>query len=137
LEGFAHPPRQPWVSTTITEREEAKSYALAPFRTKNAIFTDGSVVKEKTGAAMVLYRGGLLSNRVPGHSSISANEMADELTAKGASMVVRRYRVQARRRVKGGVPYHLYEIVNDSEGSKSFNQLCLALMQYLDARRGL
>ncbi|KAF4650498.1 hypothetical protein FOZ61_002615 [Perkinsus olseni] len=39
---------------------EAKSYALEALRAKNAIFTDGSVVKDvKTGAAMVVYRGGV------------------------------------------------------------------------------
>ncbi|KAF4697486.1 hypothetical protein FOZ63_011382, partial [Perkinsus olseni] len=38
----------------------AKSYALEAPRTRNAIFTDGSVVKNvKTGAALVVYRGGV------------------------------------------------------------------------------
>ncbi|KAF4673852.1 hypothetical protein FOZ60_001506, partial [Perkinsus olseni] len=318
-------PTQPWhprVSTTIAEREEAKSYALEALRTKNATdgFTDGSVVKDvKTGAAMVVHRGGvevhsnfwklspyatitdcellgvleavrwiiskagdenweiftdsqavlkILSSRtstarwdkarqihlslseipdrvsqrwVPGHRSISANERADEPAAKGASMrevsalspqgphtvrTLRRYQIeagrlslrkwwsdkraslgtsvndffycasharlwirgevtaassavvfgraptpahlyrcgvvnspecdcrapvgntrhylpscplleQARKKVKGGVPYHLYKLVVDLRRRKSFNQLCSALMQYLDARRGL
>ncbi|KAF4747889.1 hypothetical protein FOZ62_028808, partial [Perkinsus olseni] len=43
----------------------------------------------------------------------------------------------ARNRVKGGVPYHLYKLIVDLKRRKSFNQLCSALMQYLDARRGL
>ncbi|KAF4753266.1 hypothetical protein FOZ62_014282, partial [Perkinsus olseni] len=42
------------VETTITEREEVKSYALEALRTNNAISTD-----VKTGAAMVVYRGGV------------------------------------------------------------------------------
>ncbi|KAF4686064.1 hypothetical protein FOZ60_005679 [Perkinsus olseni] len=159
---------------------------------------------------------------VPGHSSISANERADELAAKGASMrevsaeteisvrTLRRYQGEAgrlslrkwwsdkraslgtsvndffycashtrlwirgeataassavvfgrtptpahlyrcglvnspecdcgapaRNRVKGGVPNHLYKLIVDLKRRKSFNQLCSALMQYLDARRGL
>ncbi|KAF4689997.1 hypothetical protein FOZ60_000750 [Perkinsus olseni] len=44
---------------------------------------------------------------------------------------------QARNRVKGGVPYHLCKLIVDLKRRKSFNQLCSALMQYLDARRGL
>ncbi|KAF4706874.1 hypothetical protein FOZ63_011350 [Perkinsus olseni] len=44
---------------------------------------------------------------------------------------------QARKSVKGGVPYHLYKFIVDLKQRKPFNQLCLAFMQYLDARRGL
>ncbi|EER13646.1 hypothetical protein Pmar_PMAR021857 [Perkinsus marinus ATCC 50983] len=44
---------------------------------------------------------------------------------------------QARKRVKGGVPYHFYKMVVDLKRRKAFNRLFLALMQHLDARRGL
>ncbi|KAF4724930.1 hypothetical protein FOZ63_008016, partial [Perkinsus olseni] len=85
---------------------------------------------------------------VPGHSSISANEWADEQAAKGASMrevsagteisvrTLRRYQEQARKKVKGGVSYHLYKLIVDLKRRKPFNQLCSALMQHLDARTG-
>ncbi|KAF4693790.1 hypothetical protein FOZ60_010189, partial [Perkinsus olseni] len=243
--GLPTQPWHPWVTTTISEREEAKNYALEALQTKNAIFTDGSVVKDvKTGAALVVYREGvevysnfwklspyatitdcellgvleavrwivstagdeaweiftdsqavlkILSSRSSTarwdkarqiYLSLSenpcANERADELAAKGASMrevsaeteisvrTLRRYQGEAgrlslrkaptpahlyrcgvvnspecdceapaRNRVKGGVPYHLYKLIVDLKRRKSFNQLCSALMQYLDARRGL
>ncbi|KAF4712851.1 hypothetical protein FOZ63_008681, partial [Perkinsus olseni] len=276
--GLPTQPWHPWVTTTISEREEAKSYALEALQTENAIFTDGSVVKDvKTGAALVVYRRGvevhsnfwklspyatitdcellgvfeavrwivstaggvaweiftdsqavlkILSSRAStarwdkARQIYFANERADELAAKGASMrevsaeteiswwsekraslgtsvndffycasharlwirgdvtaassavvfgraptpahlyrcgVVnspecdcgapventRHYLLscplleQARKRVKCGAPYHLYKLVVDLERRKSFNQLCFALMQYLDARRGL
>ncbi|KAF4747745.1 hypothetical protein FOZ63_004042, partial [Perkinsus olseni] len=58
--GLPTQPWHPWVTTTISEREEAKNYALEALQTKNAIFTDGSVVKDvKTGAALVVYREGV------------------------------------------------------------------------------
>ncbi|KAF4648359.1 hypothetical protein FOZ61_002824, partial [Perkinsus olseni] len=54
--GLPTQPWHPWVTTTISEREEAKNYALEALQTKNAIFTDGSVVKDvKTGAALIVY----------------------------------------------------------------------------------
>ncbi|KAF4661367.1 hypothetical protein FOL47_006728 [Perkinsus chesapeaki] len=43
----------------------------------------------------------------------------------------------ARKRVKGGVPYHFYKMVVDLKRRKAFNRLFAALMQHLDARRGL
>ncbi|EEQ98982.1 hypothetical protein Pmar_PMAR023144 [Perkinsus marinus ATCC 50983] len=182
-------PWQPWVKTTIRDKERAKSYAQAALLSGNAIFTDGSVVKDrKTGAGMVVYRKGvevhsnywklspyatitdcellglleavrwvilttereeewavftdsqavlkILSSRstvarrdkarqitlllaeipdkvtfhwVPGHSGMFANDRADELAAKGASMMevsaeteisvktLRRYQAEAGR----------------------------------------
>ncbi|KAF4680173.1 hypothetical protein FOZ60_013980 [Perkinsus olseni] len=58
--GLPTQPWHPWVTTTISEREEAKSYALEALQTENAIFTDGSVVKDvKTGATLVVYRRGV------------------------------------------------------------------------------
>ncbi|KAF4667488.1 hypothetical protein FOL47_003566, partial [Perkinsus chesapeaki] len=92
---------------------------------------------------------------VPGHSGMPANDRADELAAKGASMTevsseteisvrtLRRYQAEAgllslrKKRVKGGVPYHFYKMVVDLKRRKAFNRLFEAMMQHLDARRGL
>ncbi|EER14916.1 hypothetical protein Pmar_PMAR003833 [Perkinsus marinus ATCC 50983] len=56
-----------------------------------------------------------------------------EVTPAGSAVVFE----HARKRVKGGVPYHFYKMVVDLKRRKAFNRLFLALMQHLDARRGL
>ncbi|KAF4728983.1 hypothetical protein FOZ62_026605, partial [Perkinsus olseni] len=72
-------PIQPWetrLHTVIAEREQALHYAKQAMRSRNAIYTDGSVVLDRrAGAGCVVFRKGAqvhsASWRLPSYSSIT------------------------------------------------------------------